>query len=110
MIHKPYLLALDLGTASLGHVAFALDEASTELRGILDLGVRVFPDGREPETGEPLAVQRRRLSRPARRDTPGVPPRQNERLTFGHKAAIRFSIHRLSTIGGDFFGGFACFQ
>ena len=38
MIHKPYLLVLDLGTASLGHVAFALDEAGTKPRGILDLG------------------------------------------------------------------------
>ena len=56
-MHKPYLLALDLGTASLGHVAFALDEGE-EPRGILDLGMRVFPDGREPKTGEPLAVQR----------------------------------------------------
>ena len=57
-MYKPYLLAPDLGTASLGYVAFALDEADTELRGILDLGVRIFPDGREPRTGEPLAVQR----------------------------------------------------
>ena len=46
MMHKPYLLALDLGTASLGHVAFALDEAGKEPQGILDLGVQVFPDGR----------------------------------------------------------------
>ena len=66
-MHKPYLLALDLGTASLGYVAFALDEAGTEPRGILDLGVRVFPDGREPKTGEPLAVQRR-LARGIRRN------------------------------------------
>lgn len=66
-MNKPYLLALDLGTASLGYVAFALDEAGTELRGILDLGVRVFPDGREPKTGEPLAVQRR-LARGIRRN------------------------------------------
>ena len=65
-MHKPYLLALDLGTASLGHVAFALDEAC-EPQGILDLGVRVFPDGREPKTGEPLAVQRR-LARGIRRN------------------------------------------
>lgn len=66
-MHKPYLLALDLGTSSLGHVAFELDEAGTEPRDILDLGVRVFPDGREPKTGEPLAVQRR-LARGIRRN------------------------------------------
>ena len=63
-MHRPYLLALDLGTASLGHVAVALNEAGTEPRGILDLGVRVFPDGRKPKTGEPLAVQRRPPSAP----------------------------------------------
>ena len=40
-----------------------------------------------------------------RGDTLGTPHRPNESLTFGHKAAKRFSIHRLSTIGGDFFGG-----
>ena len=65
-MHKPYLLALDLGTASLGYVAFALDKGE-EPQGILDLGVRVFPDGREPKTGEPLAVQRR-LARGIRRN------------------------------------------
>ena len=57
-MYKPYLLALDLGTASVGHVAFELDEAGTEPRGILDLGVRVFPDGRELKSGETMAVQR----------------------------------------------------
>ena len=106
-MHKPYLLALGLGTASLGHVAFALDETGTEPQGILDLGVRIFPDGREPRTGEPSAVQRRPPFAPG---PPGMPHRQNERLTFGHKAAIRSSIDRLSTIGGDFFGGLACFH
>ena len=70
-MYKPYLLALDLGTASLGYVAFALDEAGKEPQAILDLGVRVFPDGREPEApdkiGKPLAVKRR-LARGIRRN------------------------------------------
>lgn len=54
----PYLLALDLGTSSIGHVAFSLD-TSNQPTGILDLGVRIFSDGRDPKTKEPLAVSRR---------------------------------------------------
>ncbi|MDX1803897.1 MAG: hypothetical protein R3292_07425, partial [Alcanivorax sp.] len=56
---SPYLLALDLGTSSIGYVAFSLDENEIPT-GILDLGVRIFPDGREPKTKEPLAVGRRK--------------------------------------------------
>lgn len=55
---KPYLLALDLGTSSIGHTVFELD-ANDEPINILDIGVRIFPDGREPKSKEPLAVQRR---------------------------------------------------
>ncbi|GAB1255514.1 hypothetical protein NBRC116494_00160 [Aurantivibrio plasticivorans] len=62
----PYLLALDLGTSSIGYVAFALDD-SDEPKSILDLGVRIFPDGRHPKTKEPLAVSRR-IARGIRRN------------------------------------------
>lgn len=53
-----YLIALDLGTSSIGYVAFSLDE-NEQPNGLLDAGVRVFSDGRDPKTKEPLAVQRR---------------------------------------------------
>ena len=63
-------LALDMGTNSLGWVAFDLDHHGNVI-ALLDAGVRVFSDGREPSSkdrvGESLAVQRR-LSRGARRN------------------------------------------
>ncbi len=51
-------LGLDLGTNSIGWSVFALDSdnAVTELT---DMGVRIFSDGRNPKTKEPLAVARR---------------------------------------------------
>ena len=50
-------LGLDLGTNSLGWCALELKDDIPA--GIIDMGVRVFHDGREPKTGESLAVQRR---------------------------------------------------
>ena len=65
-MHKPYLLALDLGTSSIGYVAFEIDDCNQPV-GIIDLGVRIFPDGRDPKTKEPLAVSRR-MARGIRRN------------------------------------------
>ena len=53
-----YRLGLDLGTNSIGWAAVHLDEDHNP-RGILDMGVRVFPDGRNPQDKQSLAVQRR---------------------------------------------------
>jgi CRISPR-associated endonuclease Csn1 len=50
-------LALDMGTNSIGWVA--LDIENPEKIKILDMGVRIFPDGREPKTGTPLNEARR---------------------------------------------------
>lgn len=55
----PYLLALDLGTSSLGYAVFGLDD-SLPFGNLIDAGVRIFPDGRDPNTQEPLAVARRK--------------------------------------------------
>ena len=63
---KPYLLSLDLGTSSIGYVAFNIDDKSNPI-SVLDLGGRIFPDGRNPKTKEPLAVSRR-LARGIRRN------------------------------------------
>ena len=64
-----YRLGLDLGTNSIGWAAIKLD-ADGEPCGVLDIGVRVFPDGRTPsnrsQKGPSLAVERR-LARGARR-------------------------------------------
>lgn len=57
-MNKPYLLSLDLGTSSIGYTVFAVDENNIP-SNLLDLGVRIFSDGRDPKTKEPLAVSRR---------------------------------------------------
>ena len=55
-------LALDMGTNSLGWAAFALGSAG-EVENLMESGVRIFSDGREPSSkdrvGESLAVERR---------------------------------------------------
>ncbi len=80
-------LALDMGTNSLGWAAFDLAD-SGEVIGLKDAGVRIFPDGREPEAngrvGDSLAVERR-LARGARRNRDRRLRRKNqllERLTI----------------------------
>ncbi len=63
-------LALDMGTNSLGWCAFELT-ADGEALALLESGVRIFSDGREPSgkdrVGDSLAVQRR-LARGIRRN------------------------------------------
>lgn len=53
-----YRLGLDLGTNSIGWSIFSLDKDNEPLE-LVDLGVRIFSDGRDPKTKEPLAVARR---------------------------------------------------
>ena len=51
-------LGLDLGTNSIGWSVFSLDDDNKILK-LEDMGVRIFSDGRDPKTKEPLAVARR---------------------------------------------------
>ncbi len=51
-------LGLDLGTNSIGWSVFSLDDDNNVLE-LKDMGVRIFSDGRDPKTKEPLAVERR---------------------------------------------------
>lgn len=60
-----YRLGLDLGTNSIGWAAIKLD-ADDNPCGVLDMGVRVFPDGRKPTDKTSNAVDRR-LARGQRR-------------------------------------------
>lgn len=63
--HAPYRLGLDLGTNSIGWAAIRLNDDNDPC-GILDMGVRVFPDGRDAKSKESNAVTRR-VARGARR-------------------------------------------
>ncbi|GMV90759.1 MAG: hypothetical protein AMXMBFR82_05370 [Candidatus Hydrogenedentota bacterium] len=64
-----YRLSLDIGTNSIGWCALTLEKTNERLHpvGILDMGVRVFPDGRNPKDGSSNAVKRR-LARSMRRN------------------------------------------
>jgi len=55
-----YRLGLDMGTNSIGWAVIGLaDGDAPEAERLLDMGVRIFSDGRNPQTGESLAVGRR---------------------------------------------------
>ena len=56
--HRKYRLGLDLGTNSIGWAAITLDDQG-RLCGILDMGVRIYPDGRNPTDKTSNAVARR---------------------------------------------------
>jgi len=60
-----YRLGLDLGTNSLGWCLVGLDDDNCPTR-FLRMGVRIFPDGRNPKDGTSLAAARR-LARSMRR-------------------------------------------
>lgn len=53
-----YRLALDLGSTSLGWCILALDKNDSP-SSLINMGVRIFPDGRDDKSKEPLAVARR---------------------------------------------------
>ena len=64
----PYRLGLDLGTNSLGWFVIYLERKGRRWRSVRlgPGGVRVFPDGRDPQSGASNAVERR-TARAARR-------------------------------------------
>lgn len=57
-VNEIYRLGLDLGTNSIGWAAVKLGD-SGEPCGLLDIGVRIFPDGRDEQSKQSNAVQRR---------------------------------------------------
>jgi len=87
-----YRLGLDLGTNSIGWTALEIDDQKKDLErfSLLDMGVRIFPDGREPakggRVGDSLAVARR-LGRGMRRNRDRGKNRMaymmNNLITFG---------------------------
>ncbi|MCC7428846.1 MAG: type II CRISPR RNA-guided endonuclease Cas9 [Alphaproteobacteria bacterium] len=53
-----YRLGIDIGANSIGWCCLRLDETGAP-SGILDAGVRIYPDGRNPKDGSSLAAARR---------------------------------------------------
>ena len=64
-MRQHYRLGIDVGTNSLGWCSLKLDELGRTV-GVLDVGVRIFPDSRDPKSGTSLASDRR-LARSMRR-------------------------------------------
>jgi CRISPR-associated endonuclease Csn1 len=58
VIKKTYRLGVDLGSTSLGWCMTELSDQNEPI-GIIRMGVRIFPDGRDAKSKEPLAVARR---------------------------------------------------
>lgn len=52
-----YRMGIDIGTSSLGWCCLKMENG--KVAGILDLGVRIFPDSRNDKTKDPLCVARR---------------------------------------------------
>ncbi|MFH1805160.1 MAG: type II CRISPR RNA-guided endonuclease Cas9 [Pseudomonadota bacterium] len=53
-----YRFSFDLGTNSIGWAVIALDPGKKPI-GLVDMGARIFPDGRNPKDKQSLAVARR---------------------------------------------------
>ena len=53
-----YKIGIDLGSTSLGWAVVKLDDNNNP-SDLLDMGVRIFPDGRDVKSHEPLCVGRR---------------------------------------------------
>lgn len=57
-------LGLDIGTSSIGWWLYATEDG--KITSVVDGGVRIFSDGRDPKSGASLAVDRR-MARSQRR-------------------------------------------
>lgn len=62
----PYRLALDMGSTSIGWCLIRLKKQAEPV-AIIRMGVRIFPDGRNPKDGSSLAVTRRNARQMRRR-------------------------------------------
>lgn len=61
-----YRLGLDLGSSSLGWCMIRLNQENNPV-AVIRMGVRIFPDGRNPKDGSSLAVTRRQARQMRRR-------------------------------------------
>ena len=100
-----YVLGLDLGETSLGWSV--IEKNDSGLCRFVDFGVRIFPDGREDKSKEPLAVARRVARGMRRRRDRYVMRRKalmNKLIEYGFMPADsrRSFKNDLSTASGSF--------
>lgn len=85
-----YKLGLDLGSTSLGWAVVELNEKDDALR-LVDMGVRIFPDGRDAQSHTPINVERR-TARGMRRRGDRIKIRKQRTLDLIHKYGLDFDI------------------
>ena len=82
---KPdYILGLDLGSTSVGYALIEVKGKQNTPFKIIDMGVRIFPEGMDRTKGEKSLNQDRRLARQARRQT-----KRRSRRRSGIKQLLR---------------------
>lgn len=86
-----YKLGLDLGSTSLGWAVVELNDMDNITR-LVDMGVRIFPDGRDAQSHTPINVVRRE-HRQMRRRGDRVALRKKRTLQLIHKYGMDFDIH-----------------
>lgn len=85
-----YRLGLDLGSTSLGWAVVELNEYN-DARRLVDMGVRIFPDGRDAQSHTPINVERR-MARGMRRRSDRIKIRKRRTLALIHKYGLDFDI------------------
>lgn len=85
-----YKLGLDLGSTSLGWAIVELDKEDKPIR-LVDMGVRIFPDGRDAQSLTPINVERR-MARGMRRRNDRINLRKQRTLQLIHKYGLNFDI------------------
>lgn len=85
-----YRIGLDLGSTSLGWAVVELNDAD-QITSLVDMGVRIFPDGRDAKSHKPINVTRRE-HRQMRRRGDRVRLRKKRVLQLIHKYGLDFDI------------------
>lgn len=85
-----YKLGLDLGSTSLGWAVVELNARDDPTR-LVDMGVRIFPDGRDVQSHEPANVARR-TARGMRRRSDRILLRKKRTLELIKKYGLDFDI------------------
>lgn len=86
-----YKLGLDLGSTSLGWAVVLMGDANNLVQ-LVDMGVRIFPDGRDAQSHTPINVERR-MARGMRRRVDRVKIRKKRTLQLINRYGLDFDIN-----------------
>ncbi len=89
-----YKFAFDLGTTSLGWAVVEIDD-NKNVKNLIDMGVRIFSDGREPDSSKTFCADRRE-KRSARRRHDRILQRKHKLLSILKDNGMDFEIDNRS--------------